>query len=539
MARTTILAEQTIDGFVFSDGDQAYTPGYVNPSQYVLTEGEIYTVVWDSETYECTAVSFSYNSILFVAVGDTSTFGITANGEPFLMLYNSTYDNSQIFTNSEETSHAIAIYQVTEDKFIVIKDPTGTDQNYTDKDKIRLNFSDGTKQIYSKGEAVSGIEVGLDFSNGDQTITAPTGTLVKSAVIKKPDGLSEENIAEGITIAGINGIFKGGGGEIEDDLRYFRCHIDPKSRTTTLYNAYTNLAYADTGKNDLIIPDTLAGQSVMINSHPWFFNNAHVENIAISNDVGYVNDSMGGLFSGCVNFNASVHIPEGVTNMYETFRGCKMFNQPVNMPDSVTTVINIFMECHNFNQPVKLSNAILDTKHMFFNCYNYNQPTSIPPNATSLYFMFTNCYSFNQSVTIPASVTNLAYTFCDCNKFNQPVIIPDSVTTMCETFRNCRNLNVPMSIGAGVTNLSGAFKNCSNFGSNVTVLSSGVTNIKNMFYGKNNSKRVNVFVPAGSTTNTTFNNVAPMFNVSSVTMTNDTANNCRYNTARNIYVYWR
>lgn len=92
----------------------------------------------------------------------------------------------------------------------VIKDRDGTDVEYTGVTKIKLNTVDGDTQIFSEGEAVEGVEISLDFSNGDQTITAPDGKLVKSAIIKKPDTLVPENIALDTIVAGVVGTFESG-----------------------------------------------------------------------------------------------------------------------------------------------------------------------------------------------------------------------------------------------------------------------------------------------------------------------------------------
>ncbi len=92
----------------------------------------------------------------------------------------------------------------------VIKDRDGTDVEYTGVTKIKLNTVDGGTQIFSEGEAIESVEVSLDFSNGDQTITAPDGKLVKSAIIKKPDTLVPENIALDTIIAGVVGTFESG-----------------------------------------------------------------------------------------------------------------------------------------------------------------------------------------------------------------------------------------------------------------------------------------------------------------------------------------
>ena len=49
------------------------------------------------------------------------------------------------------------------------------------------------------------VPIELDLSNGDQTVSVPEGYAVKSAIITKPETLVPENIAEGVTIAGVEG----------------------------------------------------------------------------------------------------------------------------------------------------------------------------------------------------------------------------------------------------------------------------------------------------------------------------------------------
>lgn len=66
------------------------------------------------------------------------------------------------------------------------------------------------------------IPIALDFSNGNQTIEAAEGTLVKSATIQKPETLIPENIAEGIDIAGIIGTLAAGGGSVDTTKTFFK-----------------------------------------------------------------------------------------------------------------------------------------------------------------------------------------------------------------------------------------------------------------------------------------------------------------------------
>lgn len=68
---------------------------------------------------------------------------------------------------------------------------------------------------FTYGEAIEGVEVEPDFSSGDMQITAPDGYLIRSGVVKKPETLVPENIAKDVEVAGIVGEFEGGSVETE------------------------------------------------------------------------------------------------------------------------------------------------------------------------------------------------------------------------------------------------------------------------------------------------------------------------------------
>ena len=72
----------------------------------------------------------------------------------------------------------------------------------------KLEFPYGLKEAadsITASNVIDNVEIALDFSNGDMTETLPEGYSVSSATILKPDTLIAENIAEGVTIAGIVG----------------------------------------------------------------------------------------------------------------------------------------------------------------------------------------------------------------------------------------------------------------------------------------------------------------------------------------------
>lgn len=92
---------------------------------------------------------------------------------------------------------------------IILKDFNAIEQTYEGVEKVKFNTADGGTQVFSAGEAVDDVEISLDFKNGDQRVSAPEGSLVKSAIIRKPEELVPQNIAKGRTIAGIEGDYEG------------------------------------------------------------------------------------------------------------------------------------------------------------------------------------------------------------------------------------------------------------------------------------------------------------------------------------------
>lgn len=68
----------------------------------------------------------------------------------------------------------------------------------------------------TSAEILEDVPIELDFSEGNQKITTPYGTLVKSAIIEMPETFTPANIAKGVTIAGVVGEHEGGGSESYD-----------------------------------------------------------------------------------------------------------------------------------------------------------------------------------------------------------------------------------------------------------------------------------------------------------------------------------
>ena len=244
-----------------------------------------------------------------------------------------------------------------------------------------------------------------------------------------------------------------------------------------------------------------------------FFTNSSVKNINIGDGVKFLNNRMVNLFASCTSFNGIVNIENTVTNIFQ-----------------------ILYQCRNFNSPIEIPNSVVDMQRAFYAASNFDQPLTIPNSVTNMAYALA-LSKFNQPIIIPESVKNMLGCFNQCQRFNHPLNIPDSVTDAGMIFSSCGNLNCPITFGNGVTSIQGAFSNCNNFSNNISIFSKNVTSARIMLGGRvrNNSKRVNIHVPAGSKT---YN--AMLINTSDSIVGNTiswTGTSYKYNSQWNIYIY--
>jgi hypothetical protein len=180
------------------------TDGMVPVMQPVGIEaGSIYLIVWNNVGYICEAQAVEFQGLPVIAVGNSVAWGGEDTGEPFAIGEFS----------AEVAAQTGGVYG----GIIPLDGST--------------SFSAGGYFIgkNSSETILEDLPVALDFSNGNQTLTAPDGYLVKSAIIEKPASLVPENIMSGIDIAGIIGSAVAGGGSKK--LKYVRTSLSTSGAT--------------------------------------------------------------------------------------------------------------------------------------------------------------------------------------------------------------------------------------------------------------------------------------------------------------------
>ncbi len=107
-----ILPKAEVGGFALDSTFGAFSPGAVAPAAFALEVGKSHKVSWDGTDYECVAFAIPLDpNQQLVAIGNASSLGLQGNGEPFLILHNQTYDNTQLFSTDTDESHVVGIWE--------------------------------------------------------------------------------------------------------------------------------------------------------------------------------------------------------------------------------------------------------------------------------------------------------------------------------------------------------------------------------------------------------------------------------------------
>jgi hypothetical protein len=189
-------------------GEPIYTTTFL---EFELVRWRKYRVSWEGEETVLMAYPGPNGE---VCLGNLFVTGSGENtGERFLIVYGDGYSNIATYEAGE--SREVAIW-LTNEVGIVLQDYTEAERAYYDIDRLRVDTTDGgTKDFVASDlipESMENVPIVLDFSEGNQTIVAPEGKVIKSAIIQQPLNLRPENIAEGVDIAGIIGTLAAGGG---------------------------------------------------------------------------------------------------------------------------------------------------------------------------------------------------------------------------------------------------------------------------------------------------------------------------------------
>ena len=220
MANITLFPKKNLTDFAYIELFDAFGV-IISPAEFVLELGKTYIVEWDEAQYVCEAQDGGAIEAGAVGIGNLAAANIgDGNDEPFIIGYIPSIGLG-IFSSvdMQPTAHTLSIVLKGEAD-VILRDYKGGITTYEGVEKVALQNTDGGITTFTRGSVMPPIGIDLDFTNGDQTVKAPDGYLVKEATIHKPEALIPNKIAEGINIAGIIGTLAGGGGESNVKIAY-------------------------------------------------------------------------------------------------------------------------------------------------------------------------------------------------------------------------------------------------------------------------------------------------------------------------------
>ena len=304
-----------------------------------------------------------------------------------------------------------------------------------------MNKEDGSKVIYSEGEAVKKVleQSKINFSNGDLTITPDKGELFSEVNIPVPENLEAKNIAKGTNIAGIDGEYIGNGESVFVSLDF----NDKEEQVITPYKdkLFSTITIE---KPDTLIPgNIIAGVSIagVLGAHECSGGDGYsIKDVAERLISGELVDNTTMNVGRCAFIDTSiteVSFPNCNNISTSAFYECKSLSY-VYAPSCTAIGSGAFYNC------VSLSSAMMDYSAftvMPSEAFTSTQISEVDiPSCKSIYkSAFADCKSL-KTVNAPL-VTNVSPSaFADCTSLESVVLSAGAVAIGSYAFVNCTNL---------------------------------------------------------------------------------------------------
>ena len=278
---------------------------------------------------------------------------------------------------------------------------------------------------------------------------------------------------------------------------------------------------------------------------PWASNKSSIQNVYFKTEFKD-NKNINGIFcwfNDCTNltaFNSDNLNIHKIQSMHNAFSNCYNLTTSPISGNSVTTMACAYEYCNKITGFPVCGPNVTNLYRTYLNCRNLTGSPVCGNSVTNMAYAYDECTRLTGSPVCGSKVTNMSYAYYNCTSLTGPPVCGNSVTTMAYAYYRCTNLTGPPACGSKVTNMLDAYLNCKNLSGNAYFYSSSVSKMTYCFGGRNNcNKRLNIYVTAGSKTNTQlhYNNTysISLINKAKITWTDN--GTCQYNTQYNVYIY--
>ena len=271
---------------------------------------------------------------------------------------------------------------------------------------------------------------------------------------------------------------------------------------------------------------------------PWKSNMNNIKRVNFNNEIKPV--GIAHWFHNAKNitsFNWTNFKWNKAIDMTNAFYSCTNLTSSPACGDVVVNMTNAYYGCTNLTGSPACGNNVVNMSYAYYGCRNLTGSPVCGDNVVNMYRTYYGCANLTGSPVCGDKVTSMAYAYANCTNLTGSPVCGDKVTSMLNAYANCTNLTGSPVCGNNVTTMINAYRNCKNLNAGTFYFyAKNISNARNCFNGKNNSRRYNIHVPANSTTLNTFiiNNSSSIIG-KNITWTKSGSN--YYNTTYNIYIY--
>ena len=258
--------------------------------------------------------------------------------------------------------------------------------------------------------------------------------------------------------------------------------------------------------------------------------------------VGENVTNMAYAFKNCLNLTGSVGSlsPNKVVNMAYAFQDCQNLAIAPKCGTSVQNMAGAYYNCRKLKGSPVCGSSVTRLDFAYNFCVNLTGSPACGNSVTNMRAAYQNCYKLNGKAVCGPNVTDMSFAYFNCQNLTGSAVCGPKVTAMIATYANCQNLSGSVWVGKNVQNMQRTYQNtwCYRSG-NIYILSPNVTNATNAFGRYTGNYRINIFIPANSTTQTTFTQTTAGTSLTNgaITWTTDNTNGYIYNSSRNLYLY--
>ena len=385
----------------------------------------------------------------------------------------------------------------------------------------------GTAYNISGGKSmVSGTSYNI---SGGKTLVGGTGYSISFALDNNDDAYAMLYNSNGSSMM-LRDLFFQRNDKVESGLTLYNIYTDFENSE---YASASEVPWYDVQLNlyQVIFKDEISPYSMQY----WFNNSYYMINCDTSKLNMNKVINMVNTYYNCTNLRGSPICGDNVVNMYSTYSRCyKLTGHPI-CGNNVTNMCATYYYCSSLTGNPVCGENVTNMVLTYVNCRRLTGNPVCGNNVTNMRSTYANCSNLTGNPVCGDKVTEMSATYYDCGNLTGNPVCGESVINMNTAYAYCYNLTGSPVCGNNVVNMLGTYSawNCTG---NAYFYSAKINNSKNCFVNKNNSKRLNIYIPNNSTTKRTvlYNNTRSLVGAN-ITWTN--AGTYQYNTSYNIYIY--